>query len=96
MDEAIPNDYQPDHLLNDFLGQLLVAKKTAAKTSKSCILMLFVDINQQLPDFLLEIKFSIESDIMVLFGPSGCGKTTTLRSIAGLLKSEAGWIVYEA
>ena len=54
--------------------------------------MLSVDIRKQLPDFSLDIRFSIEQDILVLFGPSGCGKTTTLRSIAGLLKPDAGRI----
>jgi molybdate transport system ATP-binding protein len=32
--------------------------------------------------------------ITVLFGPSGCGKTTALRSLAGLLRPEAGTIRY--
>jgi molybdate transport system ATP-binding protein len=57
--------------------------------------MLSVDITKQLPDFLLKIHFSIERDILVLFGPSGCGKTTTLRCIAGLLRPDAGRIVYD-
>lgn len=55
--------------------------------------MLQVDITKALPDFTLQMKFKIEKDILVLFGPSGCGKTTTLRSIAGLLKPDAGKIV---
>ena len=54
--------------------------------------MLSVDIRKHLPNFSLDIRFSIEQDILVLFGPSGCGKTTTLRSIAGLLKPDAGRI----
>lgn len=55
--------------------------------------MLQVDITKILPDFTLKMKFSIEKDVLVLFGPSGCGKTTTLRSIAGLLRPEAGKII---
>jgi molybdate transport system ATP-binding protein len=55
--------------------------------------MLAVDIAKTLPDFTLEIKFTIERDILVLFGPSGCGKTTTLRCLAGLLRPDAGRIV---
>jgi iron(III) transport system ATP-binding protein len=31
-------------------------------------------------------------EIVVLLGPSGCGKTTTLRCVAGLEHSTAGWI----
>jgi molybdate transport system ATP-binding protein len=58
-------------------------------------MVLSVDIVKNLPDFQLKIQFSMEQDILVLFGPSGCGKTTTLRCIAGLLKPDAGRIVYE-
>ena len=54
--------------------------------------MLSVDIRKHLPEFSLDVCFSIKQDILVLFGPSGCGKTTTLRSIAGLLKPDAGRI----
>lgn len=57
--------------------------------------MLSVDITKKLPDFTLNLKFVVERDILVLFGPSGCGKTTTLRCIAGLLKPDAGTIVYD-
>jgi len=57
--------------------------------------MLSVNITKKLPDFSLQIQFSIERDILVLFGPSGCGKTTTLRSIAGLLKPDEGRITYD-
>lgn len=57
--------------------------------------MLSVDITKQLPDFTLQIQFTIQQDILVLFGPSGCGKTTTLRCIAGLLKPDAGHIEHE-
>ncbi|HYA30238.1 MAG TPA: ATP-binding cassette domain-containing protein, partial [Acidobacteriota bacterium] len=31
-----------------------------------------------------------EKEFCVLLGPSGCGKTTTLRSVAGLEKPDAG------
>ena len=33
-----------------------------------------------------------EGEILSLLGPSGCGKTTILRSIAGLVMPESGWI----
>lgn len=56
--------------------------------------MLSVDISCRLPDFSLNLQFNVERDILVLFGPSGCGKTTTLRSIAGLIKPDAGRIVF--
>ena len=57
--------------------------------------MLSVDIRCDLPDFSLDLQFRVERDILVLFGPSGCGKTTTLRSIAGLVKPDAGRIVLD-
>jgi len=57
--------------------------------------MFSVDITKDLPDFSLSIRFSMERDILVLFGPSGCGKTTALRSIAGLLRPDAGKIMHD-
>jgi ABC-type Fe3+/spermidine/putrescine transport system ATPase subunit len=33
-----------------------------------------------------------EGEILSLLGPSGCGKTTILRSIAGLVTPDSGWI----
>jgi molybdate transport system ATP-binding protein len=71
----------------------MVAEKEVAGARQGGILMLAVDIVKRLPDFSLQLTFSIERDILVLFGPSGCGKTTTLRCIAGLLKPDAGRIV---
>lgn len=55
--------------------------------------MLHVNIKKKLPDFTLNVQFSVEDNIVVLFGPSGCGKTTTLRSIAGLTKPDEGEII---
>lgn len=54
--------------------------------------MLTVDIKKRLPDFLLDVSFSIKQDIVVLFGPSGSGKTTILNSIAGLVHPDSGKI----
>ena len=55
--------------------------------------MLQVNIKKELPGFTLDVQFSVENNIAVLFGPSGCGKTTTLRCIAGLIKPDAGEII---
>ncbi|MGG1660183.1 ABC transporter ATP-binding protein [Brevibacillus sp. NRS-1366] len=54
--------------------------------------MLTVDIRKRLPDFLLDVSFSIQEEIVVLFGPSGSGKTTILNSIAGLVHPDTGRI----
>lgn len=55
--------------------------------------MLYVNIQKSLPEFNLNVQFSVENNIVVLFGPSGCGKTTILRCIAGLIKPDAGEII---
>lgn len=56
--------------------------------------MLAVEIKKELPDFTLELQFTVENNILVLFGPSGCGKTTTIRCIAGLVKPDQGSIIH--
>ncbi len=55
--------------------------------------MLDVNINKQLPHFLLDIAFQVEDEILVLFGPSGAGKTTILNIIAGLEHPDTGHIL---
>ena len=50
-------------------------------------------INIQLEGFKLDAKFTIpDKGITVVFGPSGSGKTTLLRAIAGLEKSDTGFL----
>jgi molybdate transport system ATP-binding protein len=56
--------------------------------------MLNVNIQKRLADFILDVRFSVENNILVLFGPSGAGKTTILRSIAGLIRPDQGTIGY--
>ncbi|MDF2680706.1 MAG: transporter [Brevibacillus sp.] len=55
--------------------------------------MLTVSIQKRLPDFYLDVSFSVEQKIVVLFGPSGSGKTTILNSIAGLVHPDGGKIM---
>lgn len=43
-------------------------------------------------DFHFTATFSTSDNRVVLFGPSGSGKTLTLRSIAGLMKPDSGFI----
>ena len=46
-----------------------------------------------LGDFRTELAFEVDAGrILVLFGPSGAGKTTALRTIAGLVRPNAGRI----
>jgi iron(III) transport system ATP-binding protein len=41
------------------------------------------------------VSFTVaQGEFFTMLGPSGCGKTTTLRTIAGLEKADAGAIVY--
>ena len=42
--------------------------------------------------FLLDVAFTARPGVTILFGASGSGKTTTLKSIAGLLRPDAGRI----
>jgi len=51
------------------------------------------NIKIQLESFMLDANFSIpDRGITVVFGPSGSGKTTLLRAIAGLEKSDDGFL----
>jgi molybdate transport system ATP-binding protein len=50
-------------------------------------------LNIQLEGFKLDAKFTIpDKGITVVFGPSGSGKTTLLRAIAGLERSDVGFL----
>lgn len=54
--------------------------------------MLLVNVRKKLTDYTLQLRFSLQNEVMVLFGHSGCGKSTTLRTIAGLTKPDEGEI----
>jgi molybdate transport system ATP-binding protein len=66
-------------------------------------MMLSVNINKRLSQdgkpkadeadgFLLDVAFTARPGVTILFGASGSGKTTTLKSIAGILRPDAGRI----
>jgi molybdate transport system ATP-binding protein len=58
---------------------------------------ILVDIKKRLWSgrrvFSLEVAFSSDQDVVVLFGPSGAGKSLTLQAIAGLTTPDVGRIV---
>ncbi|UYZ83643.1 ATP-binding cassette domain-containing protein [Entomomonas sp. E2T0] len=49
-------------------------------------------LNSATHTFKLNVKFSSNSKRIVIFGPSGAGKTMILKSIAGLIKPDTGYI----
>jgi molybdate transport system ATP-binding protein len=51
-----------------------------------------VAVTRRIGDFELDVAFTVESGIAVLFGPSGAGKTLSLSLIAGLLRPDTGTI----
>ena len=57
--------------------------------------MLEIDIKRVLPGFSLDVKFSMEREIVAIVGPSGCGKTMTLKCIAGLMQPDEGSITLD-
>lgn len=54
--------------------------------------MLHVAIQKQLAHYDMNIEFTLQNEIAVLFGPSGSGKTTILNCIAGLVNPDRGII----
>jgi molybdate transport system ATP-binding protein len=51
-----------------------------------------VAVARRIGEFDLDVAFTAESGISVLFGPSGAGKSLTLALIAGLLRPDTGTI----
>lgn len=55
--------------------------------------MLEVKITKKLWYFELDIEFSLDKEILVLWAPSGAGKTTILHCLAGLFTPTSGNII---
>ena len=55
--------------------------------------MLTVDIKKKLDNFILDVQFETDREILALLGASGCGKSMTLKCIAGIAKPDEGRIV---
>jgi molybdate transport system ATP-binding protein len=49
-------------------------------------------ITTALPGFTLDVSWSIEAELVVLFGHSGAGKSMTLQTIAGIARQGSGYI----
>ena len=56
---------------------------------------LFVDIEKKLGNFLLDVSFEADRDVLALLGASGCGKSMTLKCIAGIERPDSGRIVLD-
>ena len=55
----------------------------------------YLDEKQRPVRVINDISFAVaQGEFFTMLGPSGCGKTTTLRTIAGLERPDAGAIVY--
>src|SRR5271154_6983216 len=52
-----------------------------------------VAVARHIGEFDLDVAFTVESGMSVLFGPSGAGKSLTLALIAGLIRPDTGTIV---
>ncbi len=54
--------------------------------------MLKARIKKRLGQFVLDVSFQAQTQVLALFGPSGAGKSLTLQCIAGLLTPDDGRI----
>jgi molybdate transport system ATP-binding protein len=52
-----------------------------------------IAVTRRTGEFDLDVAFTVESGISVLFGPSGAGKSLTLALIAGLIRPDTGTIL---
>ena len=50
-------------------------------------------VRRALPGFELDVRFALAGGVAAVVGPSGAGKTLTLRTVAGLLRPDAGRIL---
>ena len=49
-------------------------------------------VKKRLGNFLLDVSWEMDNELLVLFGPSGAGKSLTLQMIAGLIEPDEGFI----
>jgi len=53
-----------------------------------------VRIKTKLDGFLLDVDWSMDDELVVLFGYSGSGKSMTLKTIAGVMRQDEGYIKF--
>jgi molybdate transport system ATP-binding protein len=49
-------------------------------------------LKKRLGNFLLDVSWDMDNEMLVLFGPSGAGKSLTLQMIAGLIEPDEGFV----
>ena len=54
--------------------------------------LLKVDIHKKLKEFDLDVDFELKKGCLGILGPSGCGKSMTLKSIAGIVDPDNGFV----
>ena len=54
--------------------------------------LLKVNIQKELKEFDLDVDFELKKGCLGILGPSGCGKSMTLKSIAGIVNPDNGFI----
>ena len=54
--------------------------------------LLKVNIQKKLKEFDLDVDFELKKGCLGILGPSGCGKSMTLKSIAGIVNPDEGFI----
>ena len=48
--------------------------------------MIDIDVEQQLGNFLLQVRFRAEAPVVGVFGRSGAGKSSLINAIAGVTR----------
>ena len=54
--------------------------------------LLKVNIHKKLKEFDLDVDFELKKGCLGILGPSGCGKSMTLKSIAGIVDPDNGFV----
>src|SRR4029077_15656117 len=57
--------------------------------------MLEVRLHKSFDGFRLNIDFTAEGGLIILFGPSGSGKSLTLQALAGIVQPDAGRVLLD-